>query len=459
MAEITTPASRFSFTTLIVRIAQSIGLIRASISISKSQLAILVYFNIGPVKKIILSHFSRISVLINRQKVISDTIGKILKDNPMLGSLFWNISIDGSGILIRIIEVESLPGTPLENSILWAIKKNFPFAMTSSHYNFRILEKNENRHRVLITVSKKEFLDSLSELLEETGLDVWQIRIGSLQLASQPGVRNYDFLYAGNDFSFAVSVKNKKLMQYHIVHENSPDKSWETLNKTWQPDLKSSQSDRLVFKSISDSSLPWLSSSSATEYSAPVPYSGSLPDPIRYELAANYIYNSFSPELLPEAKRKKAERGRIAYRLLTVFLIMQLFSPIVYWLIEKQNSILIRETSYSTIQNKINHLKEIRANIKNIQNQIIFAGKKMKSGNLNYTATLQKIASVMPPNMNLKRIKITKSGILIEGYALDIETVSNFFAEFEDEYQKTPYKTGKKGSAIEYEIKLLKKKK
>jgi len=83
----------------------------------------------------------------------------------------------------------------------------------------------------------------------------------------------------------------------------------------------------------------------------------------------------------------------------------------------------------------------------------------MKSGNLNYSATLQKIASVMPPNMNLKRIKITKSGILIEGYALDIETVSNFFAEFEDEYQKTPYKTGKKGSAIEYEIKLLKKKK
>ena len=434
------------------------GFVHASISITRSQFALMAYFSFGPVKKIIRTYYTKIQSSTNRQLAISDILSRLMQENPVLSLLYWNISIDGSGILVRILDVESSPGTPIENSILWTIKKNLPFALTSSHYNYKILEKSGTKYRVLAAISKKEFLDSFTELLEKSGIDVWQIRIGSLQLASQPSPSNYHFLYQGEDFSFAAIVESKKLKQYHVIHDATPEKGWESLQKFWTNITDTTKLKPVIFKSVTDKSLRWLSSSATKEYSAPAPYSGSLPDNVRYELSANSAYVSFSPELLPEIKRNKADRSRIAYRILALFLGLQLFTPFFYYTIKKQKSFLLGETSYSLLQTKINQLQKDKEEIRGIQEQIIFASNKIKTSSAGFSEILGKIASFMPQGMTLTRLKVTKKGILLEGYALDLEVLSDFLTQFEEELGKPSYETKRKGSAIEYKIRWKGKK-
>jgi len=446
-----------------VNIAQALGLLNCSISISRSAIATHVIFQLGPLKKIWYSSAVDLSGSPNRTATIKEFLEEASRRFPIYQLPGYNLGIDGSGILVRILKVKKTPGTPLENSILWEIKRSLPFALSQSHFSYRIISKETAYTRVLIAILKKDFLNDLIDLLGDAGISIYEIKVTSLQLAATVRKKNSVLIYQATDYGFIAVRENNKLVYFNIIHDIDSRKTGETLQKTWLKLLEANHSYRkFTMNRFQPVGLKWLPGGDAVEYSELTGHTNetsSLPDHVLNELYSLSAISSYSPELLPVESGKKIIRKKIFWKVFAFLVLFQFLTPGIYYSIRKKSIHLLRNTSYSTILNDINITGKKFQEIENAKKELRILAKIIYKSTRVHSVFLRSLAEISRPRMVLSRVKASSTGrketLLIEGYSLNVETIADFMEDLEKELPSgsLALETNKKGDTISFSMK------
>jgi len=428
------------------------------IKISKSEIAAIVFISLGPIKKILYSSSISLNISRNRTESINEFLSNMLKKFPLGKNIFWKLGIEGSGILIRLLDIEIDESTSIDNTILWEIKQNIPYALTSSHYRYKILKKKNNKIKVLVVILKKDFLFNLLQFLEEHDIQLESVYVLSLQLAHQNNKKSYFTFHQASDYAFFSHVKEKKLEAYQINHESNSNKSWEEIQKQYDRYIETSKiiEQNKIYKYQENKHLTFITNkgfltTTSTKLSLP---QTNLSENTLKELLSLLNTNSFSVELLPEVNKKKADNTILIWRFISYFILFQFFTPGLYLSLSHEKNNLIRNTNYPILPFEIRKLKKSVEDSKKVQQEIKVLFKLIKKTTFSQSEMLKSIALKSMPNMAITRIKGKKNALLINGLALSIDTISLFMQELEEvlEYGKLSLKTDKKGEAVSFTI-------
>ena len=443
----------FTLTYVFLKLAQSIKLVRAGFSISKSTLSVLVYFKLGPFQKIWFSASESFEGRSSRAETIGGFIQACQRRFRLFNHLNWSLGIEGSGILVRILEGEVTEGTPVENSILWEIKRTLPFALSASEYSYRILEIKNKKYRALVTVLKKEFLADLLSLMSDSSVYLDSIHVTSLSLADGPGKRDFALLYQGRDYSFVAFIKKRQLVFFHIAHDANPARSWENAQKSW---LKYTEEQEVknvpVFRFQSDENLQWLPGQRALVFqpqSLPA-LSNDITASMRNELINLSANAGFSPDLLPVETQKRNLRANILWASIALFLVIQVFTPAIYTSLKSRRTEFLSNSRFSSLPRDIQSLDRILKKIEDDKKEILFLTNLLNKTSFTYAYRFRALAAMVSPDIVLKRVRGNRKFFIIDGYGRNLPVITDFLQDLEPEFPSGKFKmeTEKKGELI-----------
>jgi len=101
--------NNLSLRRILLKLAQALGFVKGSISISKSRIAAAIFFSLGPIKKVWFSTHEEFTLAGNRSERIRLFLQEIRKKFHLSGHIDWILGLEGSGILVRIMDVEVSP--------------------------------------------------------------------------------------------------------------------------------------------------------------------------------------------------------------------------------------------------------------------------------------------------------------------------------------------------------------
>lgn len=428
---------------LLISLAQTAGFLKASITITRTHFAALVFFQLGPFRKLLLK---KIQPSVSGQMGLNELnlfLDDIVNSLNYASHLRWNLSLEGSGILTRFLDFEKSPETPLENALLWEMKKNVPIPLSQAHFAYRLLRKSGNRFHVLVSVLRKDFLDKFLSTLEGHSFQIGSVGVLSLQMAGGIKASSYTMIGEHPDFIFRAEVEKRKIVSLEVEHVPAGDPR--------RNRLASSASQKKVYVLKESDSHEWNLPSSLP---VPSPVGGNLDRGITFGLWSSALGMGFSPELLPKPYAEQIQKQVLWQRVALVFLVFQILTPFFYLKLESQKRWLYRNTQYVSLNAKIAEARKKWDMIQKESQEIILLNKAIRPSKFLPSVKLKQIALRVNENMAMTRIRISPKKGTLDGYALNLEAVSRFMEELESAFGKgnLSLKTERKGDAISFRI-------
>jgi len=103
-------------------------------------------------------------------------VGKLIKealDEIDLSPNEVNLSISGSNVIVRFIDLPKMSKEQLENAMIFEAERYIPFSVNEVILDFLILDAPESgQMNVLLAAAKRDFVQSRIELLQKLGINI-----------------------------------------------------------------------------------------------------------------------------------------------------------------------------------------------------------------------------------------------------------------------------------------------